>query len=115
MYWPTKSNCIIAFDNLSKDLYYVECPQRTHEIYRRNLHIIKGHNGGVGLVVVTGFTLQTWCSARSSIGDHAWLPHRNVDLATLLALDTSFPYYWNHTVRILCTFEDRDIVVVRAK
>ena len=66
-------------------------------------------------MVVRGFTLQTWCSTRSLTGDHAWTPHRNVDMATLLALETSLPYHWKHTVKILCAFEDRDIVVVRAK
>src|SRR5664279_4125838 len=115
LYWPMKSNYIIAFDNVTRDLYYVECPRETHDIFRRNLHIIKGHNGGVGLVVVRGFTLQTCCSVRSSIVNHAWTPHRNVDLTTLLALDTSFPYLWNYVVKILCAFEDKYIMVVRAK
>ena len=32
LYWPTKSNYIIAFDNLSRVLYYDECPRQTHDI-----------------------------------------------------------------------------------
>ena len=34
LYWPTKSNYINAFDNMSIDLHYVECPQQTKDIYR---------------------------------------------------------------------------------
>ena len=66
-------------------------------------------------MVVRGFTLQTWCSTRSLTGDHAWTPHRNVDMATLLALDTSFPYHFKHPVKILYALEDTYTVVVRAK
>ena len=32
LYWLTKSNYIIAFDNLSRVLYYVECPWQTDDI-----------------------------------------------------------------------------------
>ena len=66
-------------------------------------------------MVLRCLTLQTWCSARLSPGVYAWTLHRDVDLSTLLALDTSFPYSCNVDVKILCTFEDRDIVIVRAK
>ena len=79
---------------MSMDLYYVECPQQTNDIYRRNLHIIRGHNAGVGLGAVRDSILQMWYSTRSSTGDHAWTPHRNVDLATFLGLDTSFQTFF---------------------
>ena len=73
------------------------------------------HGGGVGLAVIMGFTLQTWSSARSSAGDYDWTPHSNVNLATILALDTSFPCHGKHVVRLLCVFEDRDMVIVWSK
>jgi hypothetical protein len=38
-----------------------------------------------------------------------------VNLATLLSLDTSFLYRAKFGVRILCTIEDKDIVVLWAK
>ena len=60
LYWPTKSRYIIAFDNATMDLSYVECPHTTDDIPRQNLHILKMHGGGVGLAVIRGFTLQTW-------------------------------------------------------
>ena len=50
-----------------------------------------------------------------SPGVYAWTLHRDVDLATLLALDTSFQYSCNVDVKILRTFEDRDIVIVKMK
>ena len=78
LYWPTKFNYIIAFDNLSRVMYYVECPRQTHNIQRGNLHIIKEHNGGVRLVVLRYFNPQMWCSARLSLGIYAWTLHRDV-------------------------------------
>ena len=115
LYWLTKSRYIIAFDNVKRDLNYVECPDETHDIFRRNLHIIKWHNGGVGLAVIRDFNLQMWSSEISCTCAHAWKPHRVVILATVLALDTSFPYHGKHAVRLLCIFEDKDELVVWAK
>ena len=114
-YWPTKSNYIIAFNNQEKKLKQIECPQETQGIFRRNLHIIQGHGGGVGLVGIRDFTLLTWSSAISSSGDHEWTCHTEVNLATLLALDTTFPYKGRHALRLLCTIEDTYMVVVWAK
>jgi hypothetical protein len=80
------------------------------------MHIIKGHGGGVVLAVIRYFTLHLWSSSeRSSTGTHTWKPHIIVNLATLLSLDTSFPYCAKFGVRILCTIDDRDIVVLWAK
>jgi hypothetical protein len=51
---------IIAFDNTTKALYYVQCPQETHDdILNHRLHTIKGKNGGVGLSILRDFTVQT--------------------------------------------------------
>ena len=80
LYWPTKSRYIIVFDIVKRDMNYVECPNETHDIFRRNLHIIKGHNGGVGLAVIRDFNLQTWSSEISLTGAQAWKPHRVVNL-----------------------------------
>ena len=52
LYWPMKSRYIIAFDNVTRALYYIECPDETHDIFRPNLHIFKGHNGDVALAVI---------------------------------------------------------------
>ena len=116
LYWPTKSRYIIALDNAKKSLKYIECPDETHDIFRLNLHIFKGHNGDVALAVIRYFTLQTWSSTRSSAGDHvSWTHHINVELDTLLALGKSFPYHGKYAVRLLCIFKDRDVLVVRVK
>jgi hypothetical protein len=94
---------------------YIECPHQTHDIIRRNLHIFKGHNGDISLAVIRGFTLETWSCARSSTGAHSWMRHLNVELDTLLALDTSFPYHGKYAVRLFYVFEDRDMLAVQAK
>ena len=106
---------IIAFDILKKYLTYVECPTEMQDIFMRNLHIIKGHNGGVGLAVVRNLNLQIWSSEISLKCAHAWKLHRVVNLATVLGIDTTFPYYGKCAVRLLCAFEDRDVVFVSAK
>jgi hypothetical protein len=97
-------------------LYYVQCPQETpDDILNRRLHTIKGKNGGVGLAVLRGFTLQTWCGVRSSAIDYVWILKREVDLSNLLVLDTSLSYDGRYKPKILCVCEDRDILVVRVK
>jgi hypothetical protein len=68
------------------------------DIFRRNLHIVEMHGGGVGLAVIRVFTLQTWFSARSLACDHELTPHSKVNLATILALATSFSYPRKHDV-----------------
>ena len=111
-----KSRYIIAFDNVTRALYYIECPDETHDIFRTNLHIFKGHNGDVALAVIIDFTLETWSSERSSTGKwEAWVPHTKLELDTLLGLDTSLPYHGKYAIRLLCAFEDRNMLVVRAK
>jgi hypothetical protein len=58
LYWVTAYENIIAIDNTTKALYYVQCPQETYDdILNHKLHAIKGKNGGVGLAVMRGFTL----------------------------------------------------------
>jgi hypothetical protein len=60
LYWVTTYENIIAFDNTTKALYYVQCPQETHDdILNHRLHTIKGKNGGVGLAILRDFTLRT--------------------------------------------------------
>lgn len=115
LYWPTKYRYIIAFNNITMRLSYVKVLHTTDDIFRRNLYIVKMHGGGVGRAVIIGFTLQMWSSARSSAGDYDWTPHSNVNLAAILALDTSFPCHGKHVLRLLCAFEDRDMVIVWAK
>ena len=116
LYWPTKSRYIIALDHAKKALKYIQCPHEMHDIFKLNIHIFKGHNGDVALAVIRDFTLQTWASTRSSTGDHeSWTCHINFELDTCLALDTSFPYYGKHAVRLLCIFEDKNELVVWAK
>jgi hypothetical protein len=39
----------------------------------------------------------------------------NIELDTLLTLDTSFPYDGKYAVRLLCVFKDRDMLVVLSK
>ena len=57
-YWVTTSKYIIAYDNTTKALYYVKCPEETHDdIFNCRLHTMKGRNGGVGLAVLRGFIL----------------------------------------------------------
>jgi hypothetical protein len=103
---------IIAFDNTTKALYYLQCPQETHDdILNHRLHTIS--NVGVGLAVLRGFTLWTWCSVRSSAIDHVWIPEREVNLSNLLILDTSLSYDGRCKPKILCACEDRDILVVK--
>jgi hypothetical protein len=105
-----------AFENTTKTLYYVQCPQETHDdISNGRLRTIKGKNGCVGLAIIRGFTLQTWCSVRSSAGDHVWILDREVDLFNLLVLDTYLSYDGTCKLKILCTCEDRDILVIRVK
>jgi hypothetical protein len=53
LYWPMKSKYIISFNNAERVLKYIEYPHQTHDIFRRNLHIFKGHNGDVALAVDT--------------------------------------------------------------
>jgi hypothetical protein len=112
LYWPMKSRYILAFNNTEGVLKYIECPHQTHDIFRRDLHIFKGHNGDVALTVIRGFTQETWSCARSSTGAHSWMHYLNVELDTLLALETSFPYHGKYAARLLCVFEDRDMLVV---
>ena len=89
-----KSRYIIAFDNVTRDVYYIECPHETHDMFSLNLLIFKGHNGDVALAAIGDFTLETWSSERSSTGKwEAWVPHTKLELDTLLGLDTSLPYH----------------------
>ena len=117
LYRVTTYKYIIAFDNTTKALYYVQCPQETHDdISNRRLHTFKGQNGGVGLAVIRGFTLRTWCRVRPSAGDHdVWILDREVDLSNLLVLDTSLSYDRRCKTKILCACEDRAILVIRVK
>ena len=43
------------------------------------------------------------------------MPHTKLELDTLLGLDTSLPYHGKYAIRLLCAFEDRNMLVVRAK
>ena len=63
LYWRMISMYIIALNNSTRVLKYVKCPQETDDIARHNLHIIKGHGGGVGIAASRDFNLHTWFSA----------------------------------------------------
>jgi hypothetical protein len=69
----------------------------------------------VGLTVIRYFNLQTWSSEISSTCALAWKPHRVVSLPTVFSLDTSSPYHRKYAVRLLCVFEDKEVVFVKAK
>ena len=98
---------ILAFDNTTNALYYVNCPEETHvDLHKCRVHTIKGHNGDLVLAVVKGYTLRTWYSVRSVPGDHVWSLHREIDLSKLISLDTSLPYNGTCIEKILCTCED---------
>jgi hypothetical protein len=115
LYWVMTYENIISFDNTTMTLYYVQCPQETHDdILNHRLHTIKGKNGGVGLAILRGFTLHTWCSVRSSAIDHVWILEREVDLSNLLVLDTSLSYDGRCNPKILCACEDREYPVVNS-
>jgi hypothetical protein len=113
LYWLAKTRYLIAFNNATRKLSYVLCPHMTPDRFNDNIHIIKEHGGQVGLAVFRCFTLETWSSSeRSSTSNPEWTPHSNVNLATLLGIDTLFPFHGKRAVRILCAFEDKDMVVV---
>jgi hypothetical protein len=105
----------MSFNNMMRRPKYIECPYETHNVFRRNLHIFKGHNGDVALVIIRGFTLETCSGARSSTNAHSWMRQFSIELDTLLTLETSFPYAGKCAIRLLCVFEDRDMLVVLAK
>ena len=105
-----------AFNNTTKALYYVNCPEETHvDLQKCRVHTIKGQNGDLGIVVLKGYTFQTWYSVRSVPGDHVWSPHREIDLSKLFLLDTSLPYNGTCVQKILCTCEDTETLVIRMK
>jgi hypothetical protein len=62
LYWPMNSRYIFPFDNMMRHLKYIECSYETHNVFRRNIQIFKGHNGDVALAIIRGFTLETWSS-----------------------------------------------------
>ena len=91
-------------------------PHETHDISKRNFVISKGNNGDAALAVIRDFTLNTWSSARSStVKWDAWVPRIKVELDTLLGLEKSWAYGGKDAVRLLCAFEDREIVVLWEK
>jgi len=77
------------------------------------LHTIKGLNGGIGLSLLRGSTLQCWGSVISTEGDHVWSLDREIDLSSLLGCGTSLLYDDRFKQKILCACEDRDILVIR--
>ncbi|KAI4964369.1 hypothetical protein ZWY2020_005891 [Hordeum vulgare] len=60
LYWPLKAKYILAFELDTLKLYHIECPADTHSVYRRNVHIMKAEDGGLGLAALTEFNLCLW-------------------------------------------------------
>lgn len=116
LYWPLKSNHILAFELVTHRLYHIECPPETHDIYRRNVHIMKTEDGGLGLAALAKFNLRLWAWETDAEGVTGWVLRRIIELDTILPLDvSSLPSSDNGScgrppVRILGLVEDDDLV-----
>ncbi|CAL4916062.1 unnamed protein product [Urochloa decumbens] len=119
LYWPLKTKYILAFELVTYRLYHIECPPETHDIYRRNVHIMKTEDGGLGLAAVTKFTMRLWAWETDVKGVTGWVLHRIIELDKYLPLE-SLPSMDNHPggrppVRILGFVEDGDLVFIWTK
>lgn len=116
LYWPLKSKHILAFELVTHRLYHIECPPETHDIYRRNVHIMKTEDGGLGLAALAKFNLRLWAWETDAEGVTGWVLRRIIDLDRFLPLDvSSLPSPDNGScgrppVRILGLVEDDDLV-----
>lgn len=121
LYWPLKSNYILAFELVTHRLYHIECPPETHDIYRRNVHIVKTEDGGLGLAAVVKFNLHLWAWETDAEGVTGWLPHRVIELDKFLPAEVSSLPSMNNClggrppVRILGLVEDDDFVFIWTK
>uniref|UniRef100_A0A0A9ETC8 F-box domain-containing protein n=2 Tax=Arundo donax TaxID=35708 RepID=A0A0A9ETC8_ARUDO len=116
LYWPLKSKYILAFELGTHRLYHIECPPETHDVYRRNVRIMKTEDGGLGLAVITKFNLRLWAWETDAEGDTGWVLRNIVELDKFLPLEVSSLPFLNNClsgkppVRILDLVEDDDLV-----
>uniref|UniRef100_A0ACD6ARM6 Uncharacterized protein n=1 Tax=Avena sativa TaxID=4498 RepID=A0ACD6ARM6_AVESA len=121
LYWPLKSKYILAFELATSKLYHIECPQETHSVFRRNVHIMKAEDGGLGLADLTDFNLRLWARETDAKGVTGWVLRRTIQLDALLPLKvSSMPVANNHLAavrpaRILGLVEDRDLFFIWTK
>lgn len=118
IYWPLKSKHILAFELATSRLYHIECPPETHSVYRRNVHIMKAEDGGLGLATMTGFNLQLWALEINSGGVTGWVLRKTIELGAVLPLEVpSVPLTDSHLVRrppvrILGLVEEDDLFFI---
>lgn len=118
LYWPLKSKYILAFELDSHSLYHIECPPDTHDVYRRNVHIIKAEDGGLGLAAVTEFNLRLWARETDADGIARWVLHKIIELDAFLPLAVAYLPSTNNRLagrplcRILGLVEYDDVVFV---
>ncbi|OEL18722.1 hypothetical protein BAE44_0020258 [Dichanthelium oligosanthes] len=121
LYWPLKSNYILAFGLGTRRLYHIECPPETHDVYRRNVHIMKTEDGGVGLASLTQFNLHLWAREADAEGVTGWVLLKVIELDKYLPLGASNLLPNNShlggrpPVRILGLVEDDDLVFIWTK
>jgi hypothetical protein len=121
LYWPLKSKYILAFELATHRLYHIECPTETHDIYRRNVHMMKTEDGGLGLAAVTKFNLRLWAWETDVKGVTGWALRRIIELDKFLPLEVSLLSSMdNHPagrppVRILGLVEDDDLFFIWTK
>uniref|UniRef100_A0A0E0B7T3 F-box domain-containing protein n=1 Tax=Oryza glumipatula TaxID=40148 RepID=A0A0E0B7T3_9ORYZ len=118
IYWPLKSKHILAFELSTSRLYHIECPSETHSVYRRNVHIMKAEDGGLGLAAMTGFNLQLWALEIDSGGVTGWVLRKTIELGAVLPLEvpsiplTDSPLVRRPPVRILGLVEEDDLFFI---
>ncbi|KAL6905954.1 hypothetical protein ACP4OV_003555 [Aristida adscensionis] len=120
LYWPLKSNYILALDlgAHTHRLYHIECPPDTHDVYRRNVHIMKTEDGGLGLAAITKFNMSLWAWETDGKDVKGWVLRRIIELDKFLPIDVSLQPLMNNClgrkppVRILGVVEDDDLVFI---
>uniref|UniRef100_A0A0D9X0J9 F-box domain-containing protein n=1 Tax=Leersia perrieri TaxID=77586 RepID=A0A0D9X0J9_9ORYZ len=121
LYWLLKSKYILAFEMATHRLYHIECPPDTHDVYRRNVHIMRSEDGGLGLAAVIKFNMHIWSWEIDDEGVTGWVLCKIIELDKFLPKEvSSFPCTHDHLarrppVRILCVVEDDDLVFVWTK
>uniref|UniRef100_A0A0D9XHR1 F-box domain-containing protein n=1 Tax=Leersia perrieri TaxID=77586 RepID=A0A0D9XHR1_9ORYZ len=121
MYWPLKSKHILAFELGTSRLYHIKCPSETHNVYRRNVHIMKAEDGGLGLADLTGFDLRLWAWEIHSENVTGWVLRRTIELGAVLPLEVpsllSTGNHWARRppIRILGLVEDDDLFFISSE
>ncbi|TVU31340.1 hypothetical protein EJB05_23022 [Eragrostis curvula] len=118
LYWPLKSKYILAFEVGTRNLYHIECPPDTHDVYRRNVHIMKTEDGGLGLAALTMFNLRLWACETNAEGVAGWVLCKVIELNKFLPLEVPSVSSMNNRsrgrppVRILGLVEDDDLFFI---